>query len=161
MTHVKQYTAPCNPVLLAAVVLLALPSLSACSNDGLFVSSSSMNETNSREGLNSLILVPVRREYLEGQNFNRITDFKVLAMYSGGTIEIGSAHTQVRVSNGTVNEILPSTEYQFLAPGEWRITVSYGGKSGDYAVWVFSEDGQSGPGLPGNGDTTINIIIRE
>lgn len=159
--HVKQYTAPFVPALLAAVILLALPSLFACTNDGLLASSASTNESNSREGLNSLVLVPFRREYIiESKPFNKNTDFKVLAMYSGGTVEIDPAHTQVSVSNGTPPEILQGTEYQFDAPGEWLITVSYGGKSGSYAVWVFSENGQSGPALPGNGDTTINIIIE-
>ena len=160
--HVKQYTAPFIPALLAAVILLALPSLFACTNDGLLASSASTNESNSREGLNSLVLVPVRREYMEGQTFNKNTDFKVLAMYSGGTIEIHPAQTQVSVSNGTATEPLRSTEeYQFDAPGEWLITASYGGKSGSYAVWVLSENGQPGPALPGNGDTIINIDIIE
>jgi hypothetical protein len=157
MYHVKQYTTPCIPVLLAAVVLLAIPALFACNTSGILTSS---DETISRAGLNSLVLIPVRREYMVGQLFNKKTDFKVLATYSGGTFEIDPAQTQVSVWNGTSAETLQGDEYPFTTPGEWLMTAIYGGKSGSYAVWVLSENGQGGPGLPGNGDTTINIIIR-
>lgn len=101
----------------------------------------------------SLIPVPVHREYTESSTFAKTEDhLSVFAVYRGGaTRKVPLDETEVTLENTVLNG---DTPHAFLGPGEKEVVVSYGNLSARYVIVVGN-----GSGSPSTGGTSVGIEI--
>ena len=143
-----------------AVLLLFSVLFVSCGGGNIFEVSGSSNLGALAEGVDSIMPIPVRREYAVQSKFDySITGQRVFAVYESGYTK------EIPINEVTITPEDVDADGNFTSTGIKYVTVVYQSKSAEFTVNVLEyedddpEGGDPSIKLP-DGSTSIGIIIK-